>query len=143
MSLEEEVPEPRAYQAVVFRDFFVARLRFPCKGFVGDVLTLFNIEIHQLMPNAFARLSIFVMSSKMMGCTPSANCFAQFYEMQLAKKKVTHPETRKKKNMLNMGPTNSSQRRPVGLRPWFQPFGISGHDGRTSGFTIVSVEIPA
>jgi hypothetical protein len=94
---EEEVPEPRAYEAVIFRDFFVARLQFPCEGFVGDVLTLFNIEIRQLTPNAFTRLSIFVMSSKMMGCTPSANCFAQFYEMQLAKKKVTHPETREKK----------------------------------------------
>ena len=34
----EEIPHPEPYEAVVFRDFFEAGLRFPCEDFVGEVL---------------------------------------------------------------------------------------------------------
>lgn len=69
---EQEIPEPRPHEAVVFRDFFVAGLRFPGKRFVVEVLSLFNVAMHQLTSNAFAWLSIFVMALKMMGFSPSA-----------------------------------------------------------------------
>lgn len=46
------VPRLRPYEAVVFRDFFVAGLQFPLEKFVGDVLERFELQIHQLTPNA-------------------------------------------------------------------------------------------
>lgn len=49
----EEVPCPEPYEAVVFRDFFEAGLRFPCEDFVGEVLQRFNMQIHQLTPMLF------------------------------------------------------------------------------------------
>jgi hypothetical protein len=39
-----------SYEAVVFR--FVAGLQFPLEKFVGDVLEHFELQIHQLTPNA-------------------------------------------------------------------------------------------
>lgn len=63
----EEVPTPESYEAVVFRDFFSTRLCFPCEGFVCEVLKRFNLQIHQLTPNAFSRLGDSVMSLKMAG----------------------------------------------------------------------------
>ena len=35
---QEEVPHQEPYEAVVFSDFFEARLRFPYEDFVGEVL---------------------------------------------------------------------------------------------------------
>ena len=72
----EEVPRPEPYEAIVFRDFFEARLRFPCEDFVGKVLQRFNLQIHHLTPNAFTRLSVFAMVLKMAGCALSVNTFA-------------------------------------------------------------------
>lgn len=46
------VPRLRPYEAVVFWDFFVAGLQFPLEKFVGDVLEHFELQIHQLTPNA-------------------------------------------------------------------------------------------
>jgi len=44
---DEVVPRPRSYEAVVFRDFFVAGLQFPLEKFVEDVLERFEIQIHR------------------------------------------------------------------------------------------------
>ena len=76
---QEEVPHREPYEAVVFRVFFEAGLRFPCKDFVGEVLQRFNMQIHQLTPNAFARLSMFALSM---------NTFARYYETHFHKKTI-------------------------------------------------------
>ena len=76
----EGVPHLEPYEAVVFRDFFEARLRFPCEDFMGKVLQRFNLQIHHLTPNAFARLSVFAMALKMARCIR--------YETHLHKKVV-------------------------------------------------------
>ena len=47
----EEVPCPEPYEAVVFCDFLVAGLWFPCEDFVGEVLQRFNLQIQHLTPN--------------------------------------------------------------------------------------------
>jgi hypothetical protein len=39
----EEVPQSEPYEAVVFCDFFEARLRFPCADFISEVLQCFNL----------------------------------------------------------------------------------------------------
>ena len=55
----EEVPEPEG-ELVVFEAFFAAGLRLPAHRFVGEVLRKFNVQIHQLTPNAIVALSKYV-----------------------------------------------------------------------------------
>lgn len=76
----EVIPQPEPYKAVVFHAFFEAGLRFPIEDFLGEVLERFNIQIHQLTPNAIARLGVFAMAMKMMGCRLSIPAFLKFYE---------------------------------------------------------------
>lgn len=79
---------PESYEAVIFHDFFKAGLRFPCEDFVGEVLQHFNLQIHQLAPNAFAQLGVYAMAMKMSGSALSVNTFTRYYETHLHKKTV-------------------------------------------------------
>lgn len=84
----EEVPKPEPYEVVVFWDFFEAGLHFPCEDFVNEVLPCFNLQIHQLTPNAFARIGVLVMELNMTGYALSVDTFACYYETQLHKKTI-------------------------------------------------------
>lgn len=84
---DEVVPRPKPYEAVVFRDFFVAGLDFPIEPFIGEVLEWLEIQLHQLTPNAFARLGVFAMAMKMQGCKLSVYVFIRFYELTIARAK--------------------------------------------------------
>ena len=53
---------------------------FPLEGFVSKVLRRFEIQLHQLTPNAFARVRVFAMVLKMMGHVPNVDRFICFYE---------------------------------------------------------------
>ena len=55
---------PRDRECVVFRDFFVAGLRFPLDPKVPEILARFKVKIHQLTPNAFVMLSKFFWAVK-------------------------------------------------------------------------------
>ena len=44
----EETPDPQDGECVVFRDFFVAGLRFPLDPKVPEILAWFKVKIHQL-----------------------------------------------------------------------------------------------
>jgi hypothetical protein len=57
---EEVVPEPKEDEVVVFKSFFRAGLRFPLYDIIGEVLKKFEIYLHQLMPNAIVRLSVYI-----------------------------------------------------------------------------------
>lgn len=72
----------------MFHDYFITGLDFPLEGFVSKVLRWFKIQLHQLSPNAFAHLSVFIMAMKMLGHVPNANTFIRFYEMQSRRSKV-------------------------------------------------------
>lgn len=91
---QEEVPKLEPYEAVVFHDFFEAGLRFPCEDFIGEVLHCFNLQIHQLTPNAFARLGVFTIALKISRCALSLDTFARYYETQLHKKVVKDKQTK-------------------------------------------------
>lgn len=79
----EKVPKPEPYEAIVFRDFFVAGFRFPCEEFVSAVLLRYNLQIHHLTPNAFTCLGVYMMVLKMMGCELSLETFIRYYAAQL------------------------------------------------------------
>lgn len=78
---EEEYPKPRPYEAVVFRDYFVVGLKFPLDDFVPMVLERFNLQLHQLTPNAVSRLGVFAFSMKLQGHPLSVDAFARFYTL--------------------------------------------------------------
>jgi hypothetical protein len=73
----EEVPEPKG-ELVVFEAFFVAGLRLPTHRFVGEVLCRFNVQIHQLTPNAVVALSKYVWATTSYGGQPSVEVFMKY-----------------------------------------------------------------
>ena len=72
---------------MVFRDFFVAGLRFPLDPIVPEILSWFKVKIHQLTPNAFVQLSKFFWAVKTFGGPISVDTFCRLYEL--------HPQGRK------------------------------------------------
>jgi hypothetical protein len=74
----EEVPEPEG-ELVVFGAFFAAGLRLPAHRFVGEVLRRFNVQMHQLTPNAVVALSKYVWATSSYGGQPSVEVFAKHY----------------------------------------------------------------
>jgi hypothetical protein len=55
----EEVPEPEG-ELIVFQAFFAAGLRLPTHRFVVEVLRKFEVQVHQLTPNAVVALAKYV-----------------------------------------------------------------------------------
>jgi hypothetical protein len=53
---EVTVPEPHPDEAVVFEKFFSASLRMPPHPVLVDILLKFQVQIHQLTPNAIVQL---------------------------------------------------------------------------------------
>jgi hypothetical protein len=48
----KSIPDPWENEAVVFEDFFVAGLCIPLHLILLDILLKFQVQLHQLMPNA-------------------------------------------------------------------------------------------
>jgi hypothetical protein len=51
--LDEQVPTPEDGEIVVFRDFFICGLRFPCDPILPAILDAFSVKIHQLSLTSF------------------------------------------------------------------------------------------
>jgi hypothetical protein len=83
----EEVPEPEG-ELVVFEAFFVAGLRLPTHRFVGEVLRRFNVQVHQLTPNAVVALSKYVWATTSYGGQPSVEVFAKYYCLHWQKRMI-------------------------------------------------------
>jgi hypothetical protein len=79
--LDEQIPTPRDGEVVVFRDFFICGLRFPCDPVLPAILDAFSVKIHQLSPISFLEVSKFIWILKTFGCNPSVDAFARFYEL--------------------------------------------------------------
>jgi hypothetical protein len=61
----EEIPEPEG-EMVVFEAFFTAGLRLPAHRFVAEVLQRFEVQVHQLTPNAVVALAKYVWQRLLM-----------------------------------------------------------------------------
>jgi hypothetical protein len=79
--LDEKIPTPRDREVVVFRDFFICGLRFPCDPVLPAILDAFSVKIHQLSPTSFLEVLKFIWILKTFGCNPSVDAFARFYEL--------------------------------------------------------------
>jgi hypothetical protein len=80
-SLDEQIPTPKDGEIVVFRDFFICGLRFPCDPVLPAILDAFSVKIHQLSPTSFLEVSKFIWILKTFGCSPSVDAFTRFYEL--------------------------------------------------------------
>jgi hypothetical protein len=83
----EEVPEPEG-ELVVFETFFAVGLRLPAHRFVGEVLRRFNVQVHQLTPNAVVALSKYVWATTSYGGQPLVEVFAKYYCLHWQKRKI-------------------------------------------------------
>jgi hypothetical protein len=82
------VPDPRPDEAITFEDFFAARLRMPPHLVLLDILRKFRVQLHQLMPNAIIHISKFIWVVTSCGGHPTADVFAQHYELHCQNKKI-------------------------------------------------------
>jgi hypothetical protein len=78
---ERTVPTPVENEVVIFRSFFKARLRFPLNIFVVEVLKIYQVFLHQLTPEAFIRMGIFVWAVRSQGLEPNAKSFCNMHEL--------------------------------------------------------------
>jgi hypothetical protein len=83
----EEVLEPEG-ELVVFEAFFAAGLRLAAHRFVGEVLRRFNVQVHQLTPNAVVALAKYVWATTSFGEQPSVEVFAKYYCLHWQKRKI-------------------------------------------------------
>jgi hypothetical protein len=85
----EEVPEPEG-ELVMFEAFFTAGLRLPTHRFVAEVLRRFEVQVHQLTPNAVVALAKYVWAATSYGGQPSVEVFAKHYCLHWQKRKIGH-----------------------------------------------------
>jgi hypothetical protein len=85
----EEVPEPEG-ELVIFEAFFAAGLRLPAHRFVVEVLRRFEVQVHQLTPNAVVALAKYVWATTSYGGQPSVEVFAKHYCLHWHKRKIGH-----------------------------------------------------
>jgi hypothetical protein len=78
---EETTPRPGKDEVVVFKSFFKAGLRFPLNKMIADVLKKFGIYLHQLIPNAIVRLSVYIWALRKQGVEPFAEGFCRVHEL--------------------------------------------------------------
>jgi hypothetical protein len=83
----EEIPEPEG-EIVVFEAFFTAGLRLPAHCFVAEVLQRYDVQIHQLTPNAVVALAKYVWAVTSYGGQPSIEVFAKNYCLHWQKRKI-------------------------------------------------------
>jgi hypothetical protein len=85
----EEVPELEG-ELIVFEAFFTAGLRLPAHRFVAEVLRRFEVQVHQLTPNAMVALAKYVWAATSYGGQPSVEVFAKHYCLHWQKRKIGH-----------------------------------------------------
>jgi hypothetical protein len=83
----EEVLEPEG-ELVVFEAFFVAGLHLPTHRFMAEVLQRFEVQVHQLTPNAVVTLAKYVWAVTSYGGQPSVEVFAKNYCLHWQKRKI-------------------------------------------------------
>jgi hypothetical protein len=79
--LDEQTPTLEDGEVVVFRDFFICGLRFPCDPILPVTLDAFSVKIHQLSPTSFLEISKFTWIMKTFSCNLSVDAFARFFEL--------------------------------------------------------------
>jgi hypothetical protein len=69
--------------------FFTTGLRMPPHPIMSDILLKFQVQLHQLTPNAIGQLSKYIWAVAGFGGMPSTNGFAKLYELHYQPKKMS------------------------------------------------------
>jgi hypothetical protein len=85
---EENIPKLEDDEVVIFEEFFTAGLRMPPHPVLADILLKFQVQLHQLTPNAIAQLSKYFWAVTSFGGIPSGDGFAKRYELHYQLKKM-------------------------------------------------------
>jgi hypothetical protein len=87
----------------VFEEFFTIGLRMPLHPVLSDILLKFQVQLHQLTPNAIVQLSKYIWAVASFGGVLSAECFAKRYELyyQLRKMDVNGAEVQGQYEFIN------------------------------------------
>ena len=75
-------------EVVVFRDFFIASLRFPLDPVVVEIFKLFDVYTHQMTPTSFVRLNLYMWLTKTCKLEPTAIGFARLFRCHFQPKMV-------------------------------------------------------
>jgi hypothetical protein len=75
---------------VVIEAFFTAGLRLHAHRFVAEVLQRFEVQVHQLTPNAMVALAKYVWAVTSYGGQPYVEVFAKHYCLHWQKRKIGH-----------------------------------------------------
>jgi hypothetical protein len=78
---DETTPKLKNREVVVFRSFFRAGLRLPMYQMIAKVLQKYKVYMHQLTPNAIARLGVFISSVRSQGVGTQANAFCRVHDL--------------------------------------------------------------
>jgi hypothetical protein len=83
---ESTVPLPEADEVVVFKSFMKTWLRFSLHKMLVEVLKTFEIYLHQLTPEAFIKVGVFIWAMRSQGLEPDARCFWNIHELSYQSK---------------------------------------------------------
>ena len=75
------VLDPHDDEVVVYKELFLAGLRFSSHPLVVGVLKRFNLKFHQLNPSSFVKLSIYVWGCKSQGVEPDLEGFLRLHRV--------------------------------------------------------------
>jgi hypothetical protein len=75
-------------EAVVFEEFFSAGLRMPPHPMLADILLKFQVQIHQLTPNAIVQLSKYNWAAPSFGGIPTAEGFTKRCKLHYQPRKM-------------------------------------------------------
>ena len=84
----ETEAKPQSDEVVVFRDFFIAGLRFPLDPVVVEIFKLFDVYTHQMTPTSFVRLNLYMWLTKTCKVKPTATGFARLFRCHFQLKTV-------------------------------------------------------
>lgn len=73
---DEYTPHPKPAEVVISRDLLTTGIHFPLDPVVVSILRVWKMYLHQLTPNTFVRLQLYMWVYKTSRVTPSAEGFA-------------------------------------------------------------------
>jgi hypothetical protein len=72
----------------VFEEFFTAGPRMPPHPMLSDILLKFQVQLHQLTPNAIVQLSKYIWVVTSFRGIPSVDSFAKRYDLHYQPRKM-------------------------------------------------------
>jgi hypothetical protein len=86
---EETVPRPDSDEAIMFEDYFTAGLTTPPQPVLSNILLKFQVQLHQLTPNAIGQLSKYIWVVVSFSGVPTVDDFAKRYGLHYQPKKMS------------------------------------------------------